>query len=381
MESGETQLNLLIDLFPGLPRSELVVRLSSCSNFDRLLEDLLAEQSGTQTQTKRSHELRMDALTSERELQFIFPDIDANEVKNALQRHGYDFKAAADELTLPSPQKELAEFCELSQEIIDSYVRKHKEDTVCALVEILATYTRQKKAWNSRVQDRKLESAYTPFYVYKKSSGEAVELDEYILHNKQLQKLNYAFMKKLLVFFHGNVFKVLEAAKRVVDANKESFTFDTTLGLESETFLAPKPKASDLLRAGPSNTAPQWNLHLPVKRGSDVPIKSTPRTNPGKFLSTNVDLHGMTVREAVVVAEEAVDSWWKEEMDHRQAEGFFHKYGQKSRFLKPLDLVTGRGLHSQGGPKIRGPVIKMLTRKGFQFEEEIGKVVVLGKKR
>lgn len=372
--SSDPQLDQLVDLFPAIPRSELMARLSSCGDVDRLVEQILAEQSTTSTISN----LELDRHTSIQELQFIFPDVKASAIESALERNNYNFQAAAEELTLPCPRKELAEFCDLSQQIIDPYVEKHKGDAVDALVEIVATYVRQKRAWTSRVQDRRLESVKVPLYVYNKNSTEAVELEEYIAHNKPFQRLNYSFMKKLLAFFQGNVFKVLETAERIINAEKQNATFDPSLGLEPESY-SPKPKAADLLRAGPSTIVPKLGFQLPAKKTSIAPKRSVAPAI-SVLANTKVDLHGFTVKEATDLAEQAVDHWWKEELDQREKEGRFNRYGYKCAFVQPLDVVTGRGIHSQGGPKIRGAVIKMLRSKGFQFEEDVGRVVVLGKK-
>lgn len=308
-----------------------------------------------------------------------FPEVDAGHISKVLRRNNDDFNAAANELMRPSSAQTLADLCELDVADAQNSMAKNNGDLVRALVDVLATTSRQKKAWTSRVQDRAPRPTYVPLYIYDQNSDNAVELAEYVAHNKELQRLNYAFLKQLLVYFQGNVIKVLEAAKLIVDARKESLSFHPKLDLE--TFTTRKPKAADLLRAGPSRTPSPLNIRLLVRSSTNTqhtPTLSKP--NFVKKLGTKLDLHGYVVKDAVDIAEEAVDLWWSKELQQRETEGYYHRYGQKSQFVEPLELVTGRGIHSQGGPKIRGLVIRMLTQRGYVFEEETGRVVVTGKK-
>lgn len=372
----DRNLDLLVDLFPALPRSELSTRLASCENLDKLIELLLVECSDSPAQADPRPTSHISSTHAE--LQLIFPDVDAEHIEKVLKRNNHDFNAAAEELMTPSPHKELATLCELDQAITDQYMAKNNSDFTRALVDVLATYNRQKKAWTSRVQDRPGDATYVPLYIYNVNSQESKELAEFVSNNKELQRLNYAFLKRLLVFFQGNVYKVLEAAKLVVEAHKEGLTFHSKLELES--FVMPKAKASDVLRAGPSKV-PGFEFKLPLRSYTNKHTK--PAAGSGgvvKRLGKQVDLHGYLVKDALEIAEEAVDLWWQSELDFRDKEGFHHRYGTKCQFVPPLDLVTGRGIHSQGGPKIRGQVIRMLGRKCFLFEEDTGRVIVIGKK-
>lgn len=378
--SQDTRLDVLIDLFPAVPRSELVAMISSCDNFDTLVDQLLVESQNPTVQ----HDLQtIPENVHQSELQFMFPHISPGKIAETLKQHDNNFQDAANALMDPNQPDQpnvpdLTELCGLSPQTTDPYVEKYGGDTIKALIDILATFCHQKQKRTSRVQNGFVNSLYVPLYVYKSSSKEAVELNECILQNGQLQKLNYAFLKRLLVFFKGNVFKVLAAAVAIVDAHKESFTFDFTLKLDAEVFSSPKPSLSDVLRAGPSNSNIIQPTHLTAKK-TTAAVANSSLQRPSAVRSS-IDLHGYTVVDAQEAAEDAVDSWWQEEMRLREEEGFFSRYGRKCHFLEPLSIVTGRGIHSQGGPKIRGLVMRMLTTRGFQFEDDGGRLVVIGKK-
>lgn len=371
--SEDSRLESLVDLFPAVPRSELAARLNSCDNLDDLVEQLLSE-SHIPTQNDL-HCVPQNVHQSE--LQFMFPHIDPIKISECLELHNNDFQAAADALMEPV-EPPLVDLCGLPPQTTDPYVEKYQGDKIRALIDILATFRRQTKAWSSRVQRTPLEPVYVPSYTYKSLSPEAAELDELIMHNKQLQKLNYAFLKKLLVFFEGNIYKVTAAAEAVVNAKMEKHTFDHTLGLTAETFTVPKTSLSDVLRAGPtqSNTV-ELQFQSP---GRNTRNRYTSVTKPLPIVRTSVDLHGYTVKEATDTVEEALNSWWQEEMRLREIGGHFERYGRKCQFVEPLSIVTGRGLHSQGGPKIRGLVVRLLTRSGFIYDEDVGRLVVNGKK-
>lgn len=363
----------LVDLFPHVPRSELVQRLESCTDVNELLEDLLAEYA-LSSQNGPEHPVSVHD-----QLQDFFPDVSSEIIAETLKRNNNDIQLCAYEL-LSAPNVELADFCGLSQSETKAVLQKHRGDSVCALVEIVATFKRQKKVWASRVQGRPTTAANDVMYVYNESSAEARELNGFVAQNKPLQRLNYAFLKRLLVFFQGDVFKVLETGKRVVDAHKELFTFDSLLKLLPEPFKAINPSAAEVLRTGPSREIAQFSLVTP-RRNSGSKLQISGRNVAAAARAVlKIDLHGYLVKDAVELAEKTVDDWWNAELYYRETEGYIEKYGYKCQFVEPLDVVTGRGIHSAGGPKIRGAVMKMLTRKGYQYEEVCGRLLVLGRK-
>lgn len=93
-----------------------------------------------------------------------------------------------------------------------------------------------------------------------------------------------------------------------------------------------------------------------------------------------IDLHHLTVNEAVSVAEKAVDKWWINEREQR-AEGWGAK-GKQSQGR--LVIVVGAGRHSAGNRGVLGPAVAgHLDKAGWRVdkgETSRGYLVVHGRK-
>ncbi|KAF2098198.1 hypothetical protein NA57DRAFT_57363 [Rhizodiscina lignyota] len=86
-----------------------------------------------------------------------------------------------------------------------------------------------------------------------------------------------------------------------------------------------------------------------------------------------LDLHGVSVADAVRITEEKVKAWWE---DVRVREG----RSRGERVAGGLTVVTGRGAHSKEGKGRIGPaVVRMLVGGGWKVEVGSGLVVVTGK--
>ena len=85
-----------------------------------------------------------------------------------------------------------------------------------------------------------------------------------------------------------------------------------------------------------------------------------------------LDLHGVSIADAVRITEERVAKWWNKV---KMKEG---RRGE--RIGGGLTVVTGRGAHSKEGRGRIGPaVVKMLVREGWKVEVGSGQVVVTGR--
>lgn len=88
--------------------------------------------------------------------------------------------------------------------------------------------------------------------------------------------------------------------------------------------------------------------------------------------SLDLDLHGVSVRDAVRIARERVTAWWV------ALKGTEPGLGSKGGFR----IVTGMGKHSEGGRGKLGPAVgKMLVREGWKVEIGEGVLVVRGAAR
>lgn len=86
----------------------------------------------------------------------------------------------------------------------------------------------------------------------------------------------------------------------------------------------------------------------------------------------DLDLHGVSVKDAVRIARERVTAWWV------ALKGTEPGLGSKGGFR----IVTGMGKHSEGGRGKLGPAVgKMLVREGWKVEIGEGVLVVRGAAR
>lgn len=87
-----------------------------------------------------------------------------------------------------------------------------------------------------------------------------------------------------------------------------------------------------------------------------------------------VDLHGITVKDAVNIARTMVESWWEREGREWARQGRVMGGG--------LRIITGAGRHSEGGRGKLGPAVGgMLVREGWKVEIGDGVVEIVGRAR
>ncbi|CUS11727.1 unnamed protein product [Tuber aestivum] len=85
-----------------------------------------------------------------------------------------------------------------------------------------------------------------------------------------------------------------------------------------------------------------------------------------------LDLHGITVKQAVKISRERTTQWWVRESNNREL---------RRGGVKALCIVTGCGRHSKDGkPRLLPAVSKMLIREGWDIQVQGGQVLVWGAK-
>jgi hypothetical protein len=85
---------------------------------------------------------------------------------------------------------------------------------------------------------------------------------------------------------------------------------------------------------------------------------------------TELDLHGLNVKDAVRISREKVTAWWHELGEQRA--------GAK-RAKAEYQIITGKGTHSEGSKGKLGPAVgKMLIREGWKVEVGSGHLIVMG---
>ncbi|KAF4628506.1 hypothetical protein G7Y89_g9647 [Cudoniella acicularis] len=86
---------------------------------------------------------------------------------------------------------------------------------------------------------------------------------------------------------------------------------------------------------------------------------------------TELDLHGVNVKDALRISKEQVTGWWHELGESRIGNGGGVGAGYR--------IVTGKGAHSAGGKSRLGPAVgKMLIRDGWKVEVLPGAIIVKG---
>lgn len=94
--------------------------------------------------------------------------------------------------------------------------------------------------------------------------------------------------------------------------------------------------------------------------------------------TTQLDLHGVGVRDAVRIARERVTAWWAG-MRGAGGGGSAHGREERGRTHAGFRIVTGKGTHSEGGKGKLGPAVgRMLIREGWKVEVGSGVLVVTG---
>ncbi|KAJ9398054.1 hypothetical protein DTO282F9_4964 [Paecilomyces variotii] len=90
----------------------------------------------------------------------------------------------------------------------------------------------------------------------------------------------------------------------------------------------------------------------------------------------SLDLHGVTVQDAVRIANDRVSQWWESLGDAK----YTNSGGLLTR--REYRIVTGAGRHSRDGTSRLGPAVgKMLAREGWRVEIGEGVITVTGKVR
>ncbi|RVD86441.1 uncharacterized protein DFL_004717 [Arthrobotrys flagrans] len=83
-----------------------------------------------------------------------------------------------------------------------------------------------------------------------------------------------------------------------------------------------------------------------------------------------LDLHGVTVQQALKITNERVTSWWVKTNSN------------DSRVVIPFNIITGIGTHSKGGQSRLGPAVsKMLIKDNWKIQVRPGSITVLGVQR
>lgn len=462
-------IEMLTDLFPIYPRSELVARVKSTSDVENLIDVLFSEQ---EDQSKASvKETNAKNYSSDvRTLKEIFPKYNFEVLQQILNRNDGNIALASavilqgdsEELTsledktskmtmnnhnnmaqlqsswiaLQTEANRLEDILNIPSQQLLSYLHKHEgkfHETLVAIINdnsvgrlnassasssssrsSLASFSRHVPR-GGRVQGSSSKPTISvpsirygsvppeDSYRYDENSLEAKEIKAIYVGNPEFKSINEQFFEKLLVFFRGDVAKVIEVAALLVQDKAGHVTFrqkppamsfpsisQAGTGKKKKPFPLIEPyKHSNLISTSPTahvslSGSTSASSFIATSSHSQTPtdeislmkekLKSAAKNN-------TLDLHNLTVPTALEATGEALRDWWKDELDQRLVDGNLTKFGSRVQFVSPLNLVTGRGIHSQGGKaKIRIAVKNYLTRNNYVFEEYSGRFEIEGKR-
>ncbi|KAF2279137.1 uncharacterized protein EI97DRAFT_228226 [Westerdykella ornata] len=136
-----------------------------------------------------------------------------------------------------------------------------------------------------------------------------------------------------------------------------------------------KGKSSPLMKSAAAYYAQlgrDLSLHLRAASAADADALVASQWVPGQML----DLHGVSVADAVRIAETKAAEWWEGLGEERVPGGGRRGVGDGYR------IVVGLGRHSEGGRGKLGPaVVRALVKRGWKVEVGTGEVRVIGRGR
>jgi len=235
-------------------------------------------------------------------------------------------------------------------------------------------------------------------YHYEPNSPEAQELATMVYEDPTLVEISWEFYQKCMIFFKGEVSKVISLALFIVENDGATITYRNKFD-QMKAGLG-KPKAEDsqpFSWASISSRSSSSSRELERKADdfAEVMKKTKARRSSeddrqsmlqkrelNKCRHTNeLDLHGFQVQNARETVEIALKDWWSDELQAREQHGNSGR-GYKAREVDPLKIITGRGIHSEGGfSKVRASVKKWLNNSEYHSHEETAGFVVTGLKK
>lgn len=245
------------------------------------------------------------------------------------------------------------------------------------------------------------------------------ELGELRASNPALARLPETFFTDSLRFFHGNIERVAYVASVLAPEMKEQ-----TIPIVMEPLVVePEPAQIKPITSVNSVPAPEGSMAAMARTNRSKELRNESRSLRQKAISSSdkrvkafyamesaskssesiqetynsqqsvatqlvrqaartnqIDLHGLLVDVALDCCNQVLTTWWNEEIDSRVVSGK-KLQGQKATNVGSFTIITGRGLHSEGGrARIKPAVRKLLNREGYRFDEESSAFIVTGKR-
>lgn len=433
--------DMLADIFPAIPRSQLLARAMSCKDVDLIVEELFAEAGEGPSKASQTHSYPDDVFL----VKDMFPDRDLGDIDRALRQHGRNVEEAVTALlqnrsvrasttssacvtraatdsslagsnintwsALQQDVEQIEHLLHVPPLVARGYLHRHNGQIYRAIVDIISTYRRSaanepqptRKKLGGRVQGQSVSTGKAKSEVPssllprqsplmgsgenpdRSASGSAVsaELAELYNNSSELRMLCKDFLDKTLMFFNGDMDSVLRISSLLIESNSAALTFPSRNTTASRLRGQQLRLTPTLSYAASSATAVARQLS-PASFLSNKEDRLSPTVNARlstAFVTNTLDLHNLNVPDALEAASKALVAWWDEELTQRKSQGKLLSYGFSSVFVLPLTIISGRGIHSKDGKSpIKVAIRKHLAKHGYIYEESSAKFEVHGRR-
>ncbi|KAH3681886.1 hypothetical protein WICPIJ_007192, partial [Wickerhamomyces pijperi] len=262
------------------------------------------------------------------------------------------------------------------------------------------------------VQKRLKEASGKLAYQYDDDGEDAKQLRILLVTNPHLSGIYWEFYIKLLKFFAGAYYKAMTFGLYLVEHDGISKTLDaswktnsgstapgSSSGVSNATSLrqkkngykdnkSPFVSSSDLFKApaiiksevtaASSAKLVEALSNRTLEKGLDDDQIELQRGQLSQVsASGKIDLHRFIVPNAKITTQKVLKDWWAEEVRLREHHGIL-KAGHNAKYIEPLDIITGRGLHTEGVSKVKNAIGLLLKKENYAFEELVGRFRVHG---
>lgn len=391
---GESKLHQIGELFPNKPRHELAAIVKHHKELS--IEEIVAMIVSLDN-THKSDEC-VDVLR----IYEIVPDLGLDRIEKVYNDNGKSVdktlalltnevsgsNPAKDQNSMEALCQRLSVKCGKSLSVCSKYLHDSDGDYVRAMIRLVCNKTggdEECPGQESRVQRG---NAKTKTYKYDLNSEEAVEMRELYESDVHLQKIHWEFLKRLLVVERGDLDKVLGVVGDIFEGGCEDLTWGMPMSQQmSQLSMSQLPMSQQLqmsqkisAKKQPEPAVRNFVIPKPTKQNVKKPPKSQSQHLQENWTGEcRLDLHQYHVDEALTVIHRVLTDWWQTEKQARINYGK-RLFGSQAQYLKPLQIVTGRGIHSKDGvPRLKIQVGKYLRTQGYLYDPESWGFIVTGK--
>ncbi|KAL3241086.1 Cue2p [Nakaseomyces bracarensis] len=213
------------------------------------------------------------------------------------------------------------------------------------------------------------------------TAEEEILIDSTIENNTMLNAMNPEFIKKANNYY-GDKRKLARLIQYLSEVKAAKLTFIAKLDKPviniQEKFQLRTTSRSSSNGSNKSQT-PTTVLRPHMIQGKEN-FKKAEEMISQFFVSYKLDFHGFFPQEARKITDICLTKWWREELQERELNKGKMTIS-KTTFMHPVNLITGRGIHSSGGySKVRATILNYLQENKYVFDEYPSYFIVTGRK-